>query len=527
MASESFLLSIGTSIFWKFLDRVLGLLKHIIIAGTIGLSAQLDIFYMVMAFLGVLVFSWSGLMSIVAVPRMVELHTQQRLKEFTALTTGLFSLTLLFSFLLTVLLYLFWDFISSLIIGFDQHRSELLRNAFFWVIPVCLLYMSYNFIGSIARALRNFSTVYQSEFLVGLVVLVAIIVFTDNPAVLLWSFSIGVFCAFVYILLRQYPLITRLGNPFSTEVLFCLKYAPSLLLLNSASAIFVLSDRIFMSFLSEGAVSALAYGMILTNFVPNLLGIHNSFITILSEKKTIDLRNDRLNDVLSIGIYLSVAVGLFMILYREPLIQLLFERGVFNPDDTTRVATAVLGYSFAIPAIMMNSVIFSVYQVERKIPLFVIRILIVIVINIILNAIFLFLFGWGIGGIALATSIASLLQMLMGLQGLARLGYRIAWSRHLKWFLWMTLFMSVIFLLEYIVPVRDFGALMRLSVGCTLILSMLLLAGYTYRGEERVLVRSSVARICSGVNVRLTNMIRLTNMYRRRAVCRLRRFVDS
>ena len=54
MKRESFLHSLGASALWRGLDRAAGLAKHVLIAAAIGLSAQLDVFYMAVAILGVL-----------------------------------------------------------------------------------------------------------------------------------------------------------------------------------------------------------------------------------------------------------------------------------------------------------------------------------------------------------------------------------------------------------------------------------------------------------------------------------------
>ena len=62
----------ATVALWRGLDRVAGLAKHVLIAAAIGLSAQLDVFYMAVAILGVLVFSWAHLLDVLAVPQLVK-----------------------------------------------------------------------------------------------------------------------------------------------------------------------------------------------------------------------------------------------------------------------------------------------------------------------------------------------------------------------------------------------------------------------------------------------------------------------
>ena len=60
------------TILWKSLSRVISFLKHIIIAAVIGLSSQLDVFYLAISIIGVMVISWAGLFEIIAMPKMVQ-----------------------------------------------------------------------------------------------------------------------------------------------------------------------------------------------------------------------------------------------------------------------------------------------------------------------------------------------------------------------------------------------------------------------------------------------------------------------
>lgn len=499
MKPQSFLSSIGTAVLWKGLDRLSGLLKHIVIAGAIGLSAQLDVFYMALALLGVLVFSWASLLDVMAVPRMVALWQQGRKSEFDQLTGGLFSLCFLVSLFLTVVIYLAGDFIASIAIGFDADRNALLEEAFFWLIPVLFFYIPLRFIGSVMRALRNFSAYYQAEFIAALVVLVCVVVFSDDPKVLLWSFSLGVALAFFYLLFRARTSIGSLTNPFSPEVRACLVLAPGLLILQGAHFVYVLSDRLFVSFLPEGAVSALAYGMALVALLPGVISISGSFITIIAEKATVAERSSSLNDVISICIYVSTAATLFMAIFGQAMVQVLLERGLFTQADTNNVVSAILGYSWMILPMFLIGVLDQVFQVENKISFMVKRTILGLITNIILNAIFLFGLGWGIWGIALATSISYWIMLLSGLEGVARLGYSVAWRRHALWLSWMTVVMGALYGFSLTGLAAELDGLVRLLVGLSMTLALMLAGGYFYFGRERELVRGSLNRVMAGL----------------------------
>ncbi|MDR0736261.1 MAG: polysaccharide biosynthesis C-terminal domain-containing protein, partial [Zoogloeaceae bacterium] len=429
--AESFLKSIGQSVLWRSLERLAGLAKHVVIAAALGLSAQLDVFYMAVALLGMLVFSWAGLLDIVAVPDMVRAWRENRHEAFGRIASGLFSLALAGSAVLAIVLYFAWPGIANVAIGFDQNRKDLLAEAAPWLLPVILFHIPLRFAGSVLRAVRKFSFYYQAEFLMALIVLICVLACRDAPHVLLWSLSAGVSAAFLFLSLVARSYLFPLSNPFSPVVLRALRMAPGLLLLQGAGYVFILTDRIFVSFLPEGAVAALAYGATLIALLPGFVSLNGAFITVIAEHEDRGKRAERLNDLLSAAIYLGVGAMAFMLMAGESVVQTLFERGMFTAGDTGKVTRAISAYVWMILPLFLMGPMDQVFQVERRISPMVWRVVLGMLANVVLNAWFLFGLGWGVYGVALATAIAYWIMLLTGLGALERLGYVFAKRRHL------------------------------------------------------------------------------------------------
>lgn len=500
--TESFLSSIGTAVLWKGLDRVSGLLKHIVIAGAIGLSAQLDVFYMVTALLGVFVFSWASLIDVIAVPRMVEVHQSGHYDVFKKVSGGLFTLTLVGSLFLAVAFYVFRNNLADIALGFESERSHLLMDSIPWLLPVILLYIPLRLLGAVLRALRLFSLFYQAEFITALTVLVCVYFFREDPLVLLWSFSLGITCAFVFLFFKASKLILPLSSPFSTELRASLQMAPGLLILQASQYVYVLSDRIFVSYLPEGSVSALSYAMTLIAFLPSLIAISGSLITVIAEQGSRQERSARTNDLLSMVIYIGLGATCFMLLAGQAMVQVLLERGVFTREDTASVGTAITAFAWMILPLFLIGPLDQIFQVEKKIGFMVRRTLFGMVVNIVLNAWFLFGLEWGLFGVALSTSISYWIMLLSGLEGVAKLGYQIDWGRHLKWMLWVMGFLSIIYLtLSHLLP-SDTSGFVRLVACATGIGAVMLTGGIFYSGHERRLIRQTLQRIIPRVNLK-------------------------
>ena len=203
-------------------------MKHIVIAGAIGLSIQLDIFYMAIAIIGVLVSSWAHVFDYIAIPKMVILMKENKTKEMENLIGGFLSFTFILSFILSLLFIIFPQVISYMAFGFGIEKRVQLSNAFFWLIPA-ILFLPLSFVGSILKASRQFVIFYISEILSSIIVLFCIYFFIHDLDVLYWSYSLSIIIPFavVYLFINKSQQFF-IKNPFNKEILYLLPAIPSL-----------------------------------------------------------------------------------------------------------------------------------------------------------------------------------------------------------------------------------------------------------------------------------------------------------
>ena len=270
--------------------------------------------------------------------------------------------------------------------------------------------------------------------------LICVAVFRQDSHVLLWSFSVGIISAFVFLLFKARHFVFLLSNPLSQSVRESLQFAPGLLVLQGAHFFFVFSDRIFVSFLPTGSVSALAYAMTIVSLLPGLMSLSGSFITVIAEQENLQERSKLLNALLSMGVLLAIGVTGFLLMAGSSMVHVLLERDLFTAADTEIVTTAIIAFAWMILPLLLIGPLDQTFQVEKRIGLMVSRTAIGMITNIILNAWFLFGMGLGLVGIALATSISYWIMLIAGLHSLRQLGYRIDWSSHIKWCGWIMAF---------------------------------------------------------------------------------------
>ena len=96
LKKQTALSAIINNIFWKFNIQFLSIIKHIIIASFIGLSAQLDVFYMSLTIIGIIITSWAVVFDNIAIQKLVSLNKINK-EKFETLTSSLLLLTILIS----------------------------------------------------------------------------------------------------------------------------------------------------------------------------------------------------------------------------------------------------------------------------------------------------------------------------------------------------------------------------------------------------------------------------------------------
>ena len=412
---QSFLASLIHSAVWKSAAKGASLVKHIVIAAAIGLSAQLDVYYMALAIFGLLVEIWGLTLRVLAVPFLVRISN----RKFGKAATGIILLSLLASLLLAAAFLLMRDQLSHFAIGFDAEKKQFLSNSFVWLAPFLVLHVPASAIGSALRAKRLFSPVYQAEALNAVVILGCVAFAPLHPTVLFWSLSCGTTASFIYLSVCYISLVgigANLMPKVDSSVLNLIKTAPGLLLLNGTYIVFLTLDRIFASFIPvEGAISALAYAIVIAGMLPSLVNVEGAFITVAAEKSSRAERSESTNNLFSMIILLSVGSTAFLLVAGQDAIALLLERGAFSSADTRSVGLALTCFAFMIAPIFALGPIDNVFQIEQRIGFMVRRTLMGVALGIALNYVAIFVLKWGIFGLAMATTVSYWYILIAGI----------------------------------------------------------------------------------------------------------------
>ncbi len=401
-----------------FGSRVLGLLRDIVIASTFGAGALTDVFFVAFRIPNLLrrIFA-EGSFNSAFVPAFTK-KVKESVREAEILAGQIFAVLLV---LLTVTIVL-GELLAPLIVkvvapGFRgekfNYAVKLLREMFPYIMFVSLT----AFLGGILNAFNRFFAPSFSTALFNLSLIVSALLLSGRLSV--EALSIGVIVGGILQVLLQIPFLREL--PLKLRPIFSLSQEAKRVLLNTIPGIFgfavrqisMLIDTVIASFLSAGAISYLYYA---NRFVQLPLGMFAIGLSqVLLPRLSRNVGEKDFHREIETGILLCSAIiipsAVGLILFGKPILDLFFNHGVFTEEDLNRTYAVLICYSLGLFFFSMEKIVTNIFysMEEFKIPVKVAAY--TLLFNLMVNLILCFVLKMGAPGLALGTSLTSLLNL--------------------------------------------------------------------------------------------------------------------
>jgi putative peptidoglycan lipid II flippase len=222
---------------------------------------------------------------------------------------------------------------------------------------------------------------------------------------------------------RYYLTVDR-GTPGVREVMRL--FAPRVVGLAAFQA--MLYVTLFLaSRLEAGAVGAITYSYLLVAFPVGALGSAAGTVLLpqLSELATSGnyaAIRGHVNESLRLVLFLALPAAVGLIVLRRPIINLLYGHGNWTPHDTELTAYALIFYSLALAALSCIEIVPRVFYAMRDTHTPVRIAVFAVLLDTILSIVFVHIFprSSGQGGLALATAVATTMQVLFLVHALNR-----------------------------------------------------------------------------------------------------------
>ncbi len=169
------------------------------------------------------------------------------------------------------------------------------------------------------------------------------------------------------------------------------------------------TDNYFGSFLKEAQISALNFAYFVNGSISSILKLDIILMTKLAEST---IFNILLRSIFSSSL-ITFFVAFLVYFFSYDIIKLLFEYGHFKGKDTVLVSNLLKIAIFLLPIGTLNSIFSKYYLVKDKIKLTVKVNFSSVIINTILNYLFIFHFHLEVYGLVLATLISSCFSLFL------------------------------------------------------------------------------------------------------------------
>jgi len=403
-----------SSSFINFASRILSYLRMAIIAYAFGISIYMDAYNVGHSLLEITVFIFGNSFDVLGIPQLVKALKEKGEEYFRNLSGALFS----FSVIITVILFIFTVvfaryIINILVPGFTLEKKQLTLRLIPSFLPVMLTYIPYYALSAILKSIKRFRLVVLFDFLLSLISLVVIsgyhfIGYQIIPLSLGLSYLIG----FLLEAICVYKLrIIKLSlNIFLPEMKTIYHNMLSLSALFLIGQLYRVVDKGFGSFLPTGNISAIGYATLLISTIVTMFTFTGIFLTGFSEK---DNLAEFFKKSVAMNLFISVPISIFIFFNAPEILQLLFQRGLFDKSATFLTGSLLSIYSLILFASLSLGVIYSFYQSQNKFKTIIIFSALGLALNAILN--YIFLKPFGAKGIISATVISNYIIFMIGM----------------------------------------------------------------------------------------------------------------
>ena len=170
----------------------------------------------------------------------------------------------------------------------------------------------------------------------------------------------------------------------------------------------------------DGAIAWLNYADRLYQLPLGVVGIALGSVLLpkLSEKIQLDNvseMNRVVHNALKIAFVLILPATVALIILPIPIITVLFERGEFQEFDVAMTSASLVAYAYALPFLLNSKFFNSIFFATSKTKFVLLLGIVSLFINLLLNYLFIFIFGMGHVGLALATTCAALIVWLLSI----------------------------------------------------------------------------------------------------------------
>ncbi len=409
------------------LSRIFGFLRDMAIAGFFGAGMGADAFFVAFRIPNLLrrLFA-EGSLSIAFIPVFTDyLENRGREEAFDLARSALRVLSAILAAITLLGILLAPLLIRVIAPGFADSPDKmaltvvLTRITFPYIFFICLVALCMG----ILNVLGHFAAPALAPVFLNLAIILSVFFISPHLAQPAVGLAFGVLMGGILQLLLQAPFLISKGFRFWERATF---FHPGLIRVGKlmlpavfGAAVYqinILVGTLLASLLPEGSVSYLYYADRLVQFPLGIFAIALATAVLPSlsrhaAKRDMAGLHRTFGQAINLILFITLPSMVGLIVLREPIVALLFERGAFGMQTTSRTAEALLYYSIGLWAFSAVRIVVATFYALEDTRTPVQTATISIIANILLSM--LLMGPLKHAGLALATSLASMINLIL------------------------------------------------------------------------------------------------------------------
>lgn len=403
------------------ISKIIGFSRELVLAYFYGASSISDA-YIIALTIPTVIFSFFGnAISTGYIPIYNRISKNSSIHEADLYTNNLINVLSIISLLIIILGLAYTEEIVKIFAsGFNNDILSLTVK--FTKISICGIFFT-----SIVHIFKSYLQIHGNYAITGLigipmsiVMIISIYLSSKGNTILLaCGILISMIIQFVFLI----PFVKSKGFYYKFKIKFSDPNIKKMIYLGIPVVIGVavndinkIVDRTLASQISNGAISALNYASQLNSFVQGIVvtSIVTAMYPLISKMVVQDNMlglKKTLTEAINYISLLVIPASLGAMALARPIVTLLFGRGEFNEHAIIMTSNSLFFYAIGMIGVGLTEVLSRPFYAvqETKIPMIIssVGVLVNIVLNIILSKYL------GIGGLALATSIAAILTTIL------------------------------------------------------------------------------------------------------------------
>lgn len=430
---------VGTA---TFLSRILGFVRDVVIAGFFGAGLASDAFFVAFRIPNLLrrLFA-EGSLTVAFIPVFSEYLTRHgRDEAFSLARSAMRMLSIILAATAVVGIMAAPLIVHIIAPGFTNspEKYQLCVDLTRFIFPYIFFIGLVALCMGILNVLDHFAAPALAPVFLNLAMITSVLLLSPHLERPVFGLAVGVLLGGLLQLLLQIPFLLKNGVRFwqKTKIYHPGLKRIGLLMLPAVfgAAVYQINmviGTLLASLLPEGSVSYLYYADRLVQFPLGIFAIAAATAVLPSLSKQVAEKDfDGLRETfchaMNFVLFITIPAMAGLVVLREPIVRLLFERGAFDAATVRLTAVALLYYcaglwAFAAVRIVV-SMFYALQDTKTPVKMAVVSIGVNIVMGIVLMG------PLKHGGLALATSLASVVNLLLLVWALRRkigmLGWR-------------------------------------------------------------------------------------------------------